>query len=135
MYKKLNANFYQNMAKLFYAIAAADKIIKEEEFTALKTIVKEKWLTIDKSEDEFNTDAAYQIEFVFEWLQFKGLDADICFKEFIEYKNEHSYFFTEELNHLIMQTAEKIAFSSAGKNKSELIMLAKLHLHLKNPAS
>jgi hypothetical protein len=65
-------------------------------------------------------------------LQLKGLDADICFKEFIEYKKEHSYFFTEELNHLIMQTAEKIASSFAGKNKSELIMLAKLNLHLKN---
>ena len=33
MYKKLNTNFYKNVAKLFYAIAAVDKVIKEEEFT------------------------------------------------------------------------------------------------------
>jgi hypothetical protein len=31
-----------------------------------------------------------------------------------------------------MKTAEKIAAAFAGKNKSELIMLAKLNLQLKN---
>lgn len=131
MYKKLNTNFYQNVAKIFYAIAAVDKVIDEEEFTALKKLVKKEWLAVDESEDEYNTDAAYQIEVVFEWLQLKGLDAYNCYNEFIEYKNEHSYFFTEQLNSLIMKTAEKIANAFAGKNKSELIMLAKLDLHLK----
>jgi hypothetical protein len=131
MYKNLNTKFYQNIAKLFYAIAAVDKVIKEEEFTALKTIVKNEWLTIDKSKDEYNTDAAYQIEFVFEWLILKKLDAYTCYNEFIEYSNEYSYFFTDELNHLIMKTAEKIASSFAGINKSELIMLTKLQFHLK----
>ena len=135
MNKKLNTNFYKNVAKLFYAIAAVDKVIKEEEFTALKKIVKKEWLTLDESEDEYSTDAAYQIEFVFEGLQFKGLDAYDCYNEFIEYKNKHSYFFTDQLNSLIMKTADKIASSYAGKNKSELIMLAKLDLNLKTKTS
>jgi len=132
MYKKLNAKFYQNIAKLFYAIAASDKTVHEDEFYILKSIVKEEWLVVDGSEDEYETDAAHQIEFVFEWLKLKELDAYVCYKEFIEYKNEHPYFFTDQLNNLIMKTAGKIAASFAGKNKSELIMLAKLNLDLKN---
>ena len=132
MLKKLNTKFYQNIAKLFYAIAAVDKEVKTEEFTALKILVRDQWLAVDDSEDAYKTDAAYQIEFVFDWLQFNELDAYTCFNEFIEYKKEHAYFFTPELNHLIMRTAEKIASSYAGKNKSELIMLAKLNLQLKN---
>ncbi len=131
MYKKLNIGFYENVAKLFYAIAAADKVIKEEEFNALKTMIKNEWLTVDESEDDYKTDAAYQIEVVFEWLQSKKSDASICYNEFIEYMNGHSYFFTDQLNGLIMKTANKIAASFAGKNKSELIMLAKLNLELK----
>ncbi len=131
MYKKLNTLFYQNIAKLFYAVAAVDKIIREEEFDALKMIVKNEWLAVDESEDEYKTDAAYQIEIVFEWLHSKGLDAYTCYNEFIRYKDKHPYFFTDNLNDLIMETAGKIAASFAGKNKSELIMLAKLNLDLK----
>ncbi len=135
MYKKLNVGFYQNVAKLFYAIAAVDKVIKEEEFHALKKLVKKEWLAVDESEDKYETDAAYQIEFIFEWLQFKELDAYVCFNEFIEYKNEHPYFFTDQLNNLIMKTADIIAASFAARNKSELIMLAKLSIQLKNTTS
>jgi hypothetical protein len=132
MRKKLNAKFYQNVAKLFYAIAAVDKVVREEEFNALKILVENEWLAVDESEDAYKTDAAYQIEFIFEWLQLKELDAFVCYNEFIEYKNKHPYFFTNSLNSLIMKTAEKIAAAFAGKNKSELIMLAKLNLQLKN---
>ncbi|WP_299667842.1 hypothetical protein [uncultured Polaribacter sp.] len=132
MHKRLNAKFYQSIAKLFYAIAAVDKIIREEEFSALKKLVKNQWRYVSGSEDKYTRDAAYQIEFVFEWLQLKGLDAYDCYNEFIAYKNEHPYFFTDQINRLIMRTAEEIALAYAGKNKSELIMLAKLNLHLKN---
>ena len=54
-----------------------------------------------------------------------------CFKEFLEYKNEHTYFFTDTIKQLILKTANAIAAAFAGKNKSELIMLAKLDMELK----
>lgn len=131
MYKALNIRFYQNIAKLFYAIAASDKVVREEEFNALKKLVKQEWLSVDDTEDAYKTDAAYQIEIVFDWLTFKDADADACFNSFIAYKNEHRYFFTKELNALIIKTAGIIAASFSGQNKSELVMLSKLALELK----
>ena len=135
MYNKLNIRFYQNVAKLFYAIAAIDKYVNEKEFQKLQSIVKKEWLAVEDSEDEYKSDAAYQIEIVFEWLQSTGLDAQTCYKEFIEYKNAHPYFFKDDLNNLILTTAAEIADAFAGKNKSELIMLAKLHLDLQKTSS
>lgn len=131
MNKKLNIRFYQNVAKLFYAIAAADKVVREEEFNKLKEIVKLKWLPVDETEDEFHTDAAYQLEIVFDWMASKERDATKCFNEFIEYKDDHKYFFTEEIKRLILKTANEIAAAFHGKNKSELILLAKLDLSFK----
>jgi hypothetical protein len=130
MAKQLNITFYQNVARLFYAIAFVDKTVKEEEVEALKKIVREEWLDLDETEDEYKTDAAYQIETVFDWLVEQEFHANQCFDEFIEYKNEHDYFFTSDINALLLKTAGVIASAFAGKNKSELIMLAKLNREL-----
>jgi len=129
--KNLNIHFYQNLGKLFYAIAASDKIVREEEFHILKKIVKSQWLDVDTIEDDFNTDAAYQIEVVFDWLYNQGeLEANTCFNEFITYKDEQKHFFTDKIKHLILKTAGEVANSFAGINKSELIMLANLNIEL-----
>ena len=36
-------NFYQNLGKLFYAIAAVDKTVKDKEFSTLETIIRNDW--------------------------------------------------------------------------------------------
>ncbi|MAP80801.1 MAG: hypothetical protein CL526_06900 [Aequorivita sp.] len=118
--------FYQKMGELFYAIAAADKVVHKEEYKTLKKLVLEKWKNLDDYEDPFHTDAAYQIEVVFDWFDYEQLDANDCFEDFVDYKKENNKYFTEERKKLIWQTANAIASSFAGKNKSELIMLAKL---------
>jgi len=129
--KNLNIHFYQNLGKLFYAMAASDNTVREEEFTVLKEIVKSQWLDIDPIEDDFNTDAAYQIEVVFDWLNNQDdLNATSCFNDFIAYKNEQKHFFTDKIKQLILKTARAIASSFSGINKSELIMLAKLNIEL-----
>jgi len=129
--RQLNIRFYQNISKLFYAIAASDNNVRPEEFNTLKNIVKKEWLTVDDTEDLFHTDTAYQIEIVFDWLNSKNMDADSCYKEFIEYKKEHDYFFTKEIKALVLKTAGVIAASFSGVNKSELIMLANLSIEFK----
>lgn len=134
MSKKLNIRFYQNVAILFYAIAATDKVVRKEEFNKLKEIVKSKWLTVDETEDEFQTDAAYQLEIVFDWMASKEIDATKCFNEFMEYKDEHEYFFTKEIKTLVLKTAEKIAAAFYGKNKSEMMLLAELDKSFKQIA-
>ncbi|MEW4922648.1 hypothetical protein [Algibacter sp. 2305UL17-15] len=130
--KKMTLKFYQNLGKLFYAIAAADNQVRDAEFDKLKAVVKMQWLDIDELEDEFHTDAAYQIEIVFDWLDKQDiLNAEKLFNDFVDYKNEQPHLFTEPIRKLILKTAHAIAASFAGLNKSELIMLAKLDIELK----
>lgn len=127
-----NIEFYQNLGKLFYAIASSDKKVKKIEFDTLKDIVTAEWCSLDEFEDEFNSDAAFQIEIVFGWLDInKSYNANQAFQKFIDYKKEHQRAFTSLVNQRIMKTARSIAASFSGVNKSELIMLAKLEIELK----
>ena len=130
--KKLTHKFYQNLGKLFYAIAAVDKEVRDEEFDRLKTIVKDQWLDVDPITDEFDTDAAYEIEFVFDYLKSEEhTNINSFYKDFVDYKNEQKHLFTAEIKKLILKTANAIAASFSGINKSELILLAKLDIELK----
>lgn len=130
--KKMTLKFYQNLGKLFYAIAAADSNVQNAEFDKLKEIVKSRWLEIDSLEDIYSSDAAYQIEIVFDWLNCQeNLNIKACFDAFVNYKNKQKHLFTQNVKHLILKTANAIAASFSGVNKSELIMLAKLDMELK----
>lgn len=118
--------FYQNLGKLFYAVAMADKKIRPREEAKLHEDVKKYWLSLDDIKDEFGTDAAYQIEIVFDWLKNEEEDVDSYFKEFAEFYKDHHEKFDRSTKSLILRTCNDIANSFAGKNKSELILLAKL---------
>ncbi|MFO8145841.1 MAG: hypothetical protein ACQEWG_03350 [Bacteroidota bacterium] len=117
---------YQNLGKLFYAIAAADKVVHEEEKNALKNIVKEDWVNVDDFKDDYGTDAAYLIEIIFDWLDENQPSAFSAFNDFRDFKKDNEEFFTPGINKLIWKTADQIASSFSGKNKSELIMLSQL---------
>ena len=86
---------------------------------------------MDDFEDEFQVDAAYQIDTVFDWLNCEGgLKADTCFEEFKSFKVVHESLFTKERKQLIWKTCNEIANSFSGKNKSEIIILARLKMVL-----
>ncbi len=124
--------FYQKMGELFYAIAAADKMVRKAEYDTLKNIVTEQWKNLDEYEDPFHTDAAHQIEVVFDWFDYEQLDADDCFESFADFYKEKPSLFNQERKELIWKTASAIANSFADKNKSEVILLAKLKNLLKD---
>lgn len=125
-------SFYESLGKLFYAIAAADNVVEEIEFNVLKETVKNKWTKIDPIDDDFHSDAAYQIETVFDWLNTEGFsNSETCYNEFLEFKKEHPSLFTKNIKSLILKTAAKIAASVADLNKSELMLVAKLSIELK----
>lgn len=126
--KQLSLKFYQNLGKLFYAIAAVDKEVRESETSKLKECVRKLWLNVDDLEDSFGTDAAYQIEIVFDWLHSDDeLNSKACYDDFVNFKNDHKDLFSKNIKRRILQTANAIAESFSGKNKSELILLAKLN--------
>ncbi len=126
--ENIGITFYQNLGKLFYAIAAADKIVRKSEYTSLRNLVQSEWVAVDDLEDEFSVDAAYQIEIVFDWLDYSALKAETCFNEFASFYKENTSLFTDRIKELIWNTANSIADAFSGKNKSELMILGRLQL-------
>jgi replication initiation and membrane attachment protein DnaB len=127
---KTTEAFYHNLGKLFYAVAFADKTVREEEVDTLHEYVEKYWLDYDDLEDVFDSDAAHLIEIVFEGVQaFEETSKDM-FDAFVSYKNEQPHLFTEKVNQLILETSKAIAYSYAGINKSELVMISQLEIEL-----
>jgi len=123
--------FYQNLGKLFFAVAASDRMVRKPEIVKLREIVKSRWLELDEASDQFDTDAAYNIEFAFDWLVSRKLPVNDCLEDFKSFKKEHEDLFTAKIKKMILETSNDIASSLAGKNKSELAMLNKVRVLLK----
>ena len=124
--EKIGNEFYQNLGKLFYAVAMADHNVRPIEVKRLQKYVRQHWLDVDDIEDEFHTDAAYQIEIVFDWLDGEEKEGEEYFEEFKEFYMDHHEKFPETIKELIVETAESIAASFAGKNRSEMLVIFKL---------
>lgn len=125
---KTGKEFYQSLGKLFYAVAIADHSVHLKEIERLKEVVRTHWLPLDDIVDEFGTDAAFQIETVFDWLLEYEKTSEECYEEFEEFFTDHQKLFTEKVKNLTMGTARSIAGAFAGSNKSELIILGRLQL-------
>lgn len=117
---------YQLLGRVFYAAAQADGVIHEEEVAILKTTVRDVWLDFERALDPFETDAAYQIEIVFDYLYQNDVDLGGVLTEVKDFKRIHVSIFNPELIELIMSTSYKIVSSFAKRNKSELVFLSQL---------
>ena len=127
---KTTETFYHNLGKLFYAVAFADKTVRKEEVETLREYVKKHWLSYDDLKDVFDSDAAHLIEIVFEGVQaFEETSKDML-DAFVSYKNQQPHLFTEKVNQLIIETSKAIAYSYAGINKSELVIISQLEIEL-----
>jgi hypothetical protein len=115
--------FYQELGHLFYAIASVDKKIAREEIRELKKCVREEWLKLEDTVDEFGEDAAFQIESVFEWLAQNHEKPENAFQEFETYFESHKKIFNNNVRTMVLATCEKIAASYASKNKAEVALL------------
>lgn len=118
--------FYRQLGKVFYAVAAADKVIQKEELNTLAEVVKSEWLPFDSTFDEFGTDSAYQIEIVFDWLRDNSWDVQSAITGLRDFKKVHPSLFTKPVADLIMKTADAIASSFSGKSNAELLVINQL---------
>tara|TARA_R110000744_G_scaffold295720_2_gene405746 strand:+ start:526 stop:969 length:444 start_codon:yes stop_codon:yes gene_type:complete len=122
---------YKSLGKLFYAVAICDGSVHLKEWDKVEEIVKEKWLYVDDFTDRYGIDAANQIEVIFDWLLEYEKTSEECFREFKEFYEAHPDAFSEEIKSLTKETTNAIANSFSKKNKSELMLLAKIELLLK----
>lgn len=130
--KKLGNELYQSLGKLFYSVAKADHSVHMKEMEKLREAVKDHWLDVDDIEDEYGTDAAFQIISVFDWLLEYAKESDEIYEEFEAFYMEHKILFTPEIQNLAMSTARAIAAAFHGSNKSELVLLGRLKLLFEN---
>ncbi|WP_273565658.1 hypothetical protein [Maribacter halichondriae] len=126
--QKVGIKLYENLGKLFYAVAMADGNVHIKELDKLKEIVRDSWLDIDDIEDRYHSDAAYQIETVFDWLLEYEKESGESFDDFVDFYKDHPNLFPIHIKELIVDTANGVANSFAAKNKSELVIQAKLAL-------
>ena len=122
MYKQNHTDLLVAIASVLYAIANSDKNLEKVEKEVIRDFVEDfsSSAAIDKADKE----KAYTR---LRDLIAKEKTALEAYAQFEVYYLENKQLFTEELKLELMQTSEKIATSFSGKNKSELVMLSKLH--------
>lgn len=118
--------FYQQTGYMAYAVASADKHVNEAELRALKKEVTANWLSLEKTKDEFGTDAAYQVEIVFDWLIEETPTSEEAFQRFSDYVEAAGNFLTDDLKMQLVDLANKIALSFHSTNKAELDILFRI---------
>ncbi len=122
-----NEDFYQRIAHLFYAFAAADRHIDLEEKRSIVAAVEKNW--------DFHTTSFDSKEVIYSTLRklIEGkLDKDLAFESFAAFYREHRQSFSLETKNAILEAANTIIQSFAGTNKSELTMLTQLFLLFKD---
>ena len=123
---ELQIPFYQNLGKVFYAIAAADDSIHNDEVLKLQQLVNTEWLHLDENKDKRAVESMRQIKVIFYQLAGQKRYAHECLMEFKLFMSENKQLFPEPIKQLIWKTSSAIASSFSGNNKSELILLAVL---------
>lgn len=123
--------FYEKLAYLFYAVADADGVVKPTEFQKLHEEIVSIWKTLDNSRDEFNTNLAFEIEAIFEWLDDNKYAYMDAYKEFTDYAKEHTSLFDNDVKDKIMHTCVNIAGAYKKVNHPEEQILDLLKEFLK----
>jgi hypothetical protein len=122
--------FYQKLGYLFYSVAHSDRTVSDDELNALQQIIREDWLSLDDNIDAFGSDTAYQIHIIFDFLREKNYNSESAYNVFSRYFKEHIQLFSDDVIDRVFHSANRIADSLNGRNKSELRTLSRLHLLL-----
>ena len=122
--------FYQKLGYLFYSIAHSDRKVSADEINTLQQIIREDWLSLDEKRDAYGSDTAYQIHIIFDFLREKDYHSESAYNVFSRYFKDHIPLFSEDVIDRIFHSADRIADSLNGRNKSELRTLARLHMLL-----
>lgn len=124
--------FFQKTGKVLSVIAMADNELHPDEYQTLETLTLQQWdLTINDADKNECLKHIGQMKNAFDHLIKYPQTAEDILKEYQEFKQQYPELFTPKLVDFVYKTAHSIAASFADKNKSELVLLAKLHFVLK----
>ncbi len=117
-----NELFCQILAKLFFAITSIDQRVNAEEVEFFKSNFKKDWKTLKLLTNKETETVLRE----FNHLIITKADAHRCFDDFKKYIERNPQVFTQTIKNNIWKTADGITSAYARKNKSEVIVLAKL---------
>ncbi|MCE7994000.1 MAG: hypothetical protein HEP71_18570 [Roseivirga sp.] len=117
-----SAGFYESLAHLLYAVAVVDNNARIEEKRTIKELVDEHWHI--ESEDLNSKSIIFP---VLKRLFSVQYDKELAFLNYKQFFLEHRGLFSEKLKKKIMYSANKIADAFSGRNKSESVLISRLH--------
>ncbi|GIV34427.1 MAG: hypothetical protein KatS3mg031_1962 [Chitinophagales bacterium] len=117
---------YERLGNLFYAIAAADRGVRQKEETRLLEKIQSIWAPAESSSDAFGTDLAHYIFISFDFLHAQQADPETAFRQFEDFYRTHASAFSPQVKKNILRTAEAIAEAFSGINKCERAYLSRL---------
>lgn len=119
-------DIYTNLGFLFYSVAAGDGQVRQAEVEALKKLVKERWMPLENSRDEFGVDAAEYISMAFDHAHENRLDRQQAKARFEAAYREHQARFDPSMKRMVLDTAAAITDAFGHTNKAELAALTQL---------
>ena len=122
----LRKQYYSELGKMLYALAAVDGTISEAEKKVLRDIVRNELAPGEDNRDEFGTDAAYYTEIEFDILEDSVTDPDAAFESFLGYIEDHQTAVTLPMIAAARRIARRLAVSFHGTNERERDLLARL---------
>lgn len=126
-------DIYTNLGFLFYSVAAGDGQVRKVEVEALKRLVKERWMPLESSRDEFGVDAAEYITMSFDYANDNNVDANEALQRFRDAYRDHGRHFDASLKALVLETAAAISDAYGHTNKTELTQLTSIQELFRQP--
>ena len=117
---------YEHLGYLFYSVAASDGKVREAEIGKLKELIDRYCLPLERSQDEFGTDAAHYISISFDHAHAENMGSAAAFDRFKVDMDEMPALRSDPLKSLVVETCWAIAGAFAGRNKSELVQISQL---------
>jgi hypothetical protein len=118
--------FYAELGKLFYAIAAIDNWITEKEKNKILEIVKNELVPNELNTDEYGTDLAYFTQIEFEFLNEEDSDPLSAIDSFIDFIEEHHSALDQHSIRTCIRLSKEISKIYRGTNKKEYELIEKL---------
>lgn len=127
----IELGFYESLAKLFYCVLLSDNNLNKGELERLNKELDKHIVEADKH-NLFSTQQGNElIGKKLGELIVANTDVWKVLDEFKAFKIAHEDLFTDEINAKLWKVVNALAFSTAGKNKSEIIALNEISLIFK----
>ena len=111
-------DFYAQLGKLFYQIAAADGKVAQAEKRVLHDLVRKNWEPLEATKDEYGSDQAGLIIAAFDYEESENETiADLA--SFEAFYKDNKPGFTTQIKKNILQTSRAIAEAYRSKNHAE----------------